>query len=129
MIDEKKLIEAIVNTPTEESGYNPVYLNGCATRQFEIIDIIDKQPKVGEWIPCSERLPEKDGTYLCSCDWSIGSFVCVRKFAKDLHSIQKYDFPKGSGAGFYYYEEDWGYSKETDVIAWQPLPEPYKGVD
>lgn len=128
MIDEKKLIEQLKKYRSEWGSAEPFYV-GVASGLQIAIEATEEQPKVGEWIPCSERLPDKDGTYLCSCDWSIGSFVCVRKFAKDLHSIQKYDFPKGSGSGFYYYEEDWGYSKETDVIAWQPLPEPYKGVD
>lgn len=54
LISRSALIERIVNTPTEESGYNPVYLNGCATRQNEIIEIINEQPTVepvrGEWV-------------------------------------------------------------------------------
>ena len=48
MIDEKKLIEsfrASLNTGRETF---PIDL---------IIERIEDQPKVGEWIPCSERLP------------------------------------------------------------------------
>lgn len=26
--------------------------------------IDEKKPKIGEWIPCSERLPEEDGIYI-----------------------------------------------------------------
>ena len=44
LISRSALINKIVNTPTEESGYNHVYLNGCATRQFEILDMIDELP-------------------------------------------------------------------------------------
>ena len=49
MIDEKKLIEsfrASLNTGRETF---PIDL---------IVECIEAQPKVGEWIPCSERLPE-----------------------------------------------------------------------
>ena len=46
LISRELLIKEIVNKPTEQSGYNPVYLNGCATRQNEIIDIINSMPTV-----------------------------------------------------------------------------------
>ena len=57
------------------------------------------------WIPCSERLPEKDGRYLVTCrnwgawvvDWNI------------WHNEPK---------------QSWVY--EQGVIAWMPLPEPYE---
>ena len=47
MIDEKKLIERIKQEPTD----------GMYTH--EIIEAIEEQPKIGGWIPCSERLPEE----------------------------------------------------------------------
>ena len=57
LIIRELLVKEIVNRPTEQSGYNPVYLNGCATRQNEIIDIINDMPTVeavpvvhGEWV-------------------------------------------------------------------------------
>ncbi len=46
MIDEKKLIERISGTPALSK-----VMNG-------LIRIIDSQPKIGEWILCSE--PPKD---------------------------------------------------------------------
>lgn len=56
------------------------------------------------WIPCSERLPEKAGRYLVTCekwgawevDWNI-------------------------------WNEGVGWLWEQGVSAWMPLPEPYKG--
>ena len=47
MIDEKKLIERISGTPALDK-----VLNG-------LIAIINAQPKIGEWIPCSECLPQE----------------------------------------------------------------------
>jgi hypothetical protein len=61
------------------------------------------------WIPVSERLPEKGGYYL------IGT---------------QYETPRVM-IGFYYAELNvWNYWMSQlpilSVIAWQPLPEPYK---
>lgn len=56
-------------------------------------------PSESEWIPCSEQEPEKDGYYLVC--WSDGQI-----------ETEWYD------------NEGWGY---CDVVAWMPLPEPYKG--
>ena len=72
MIDEKKLIEEIVNTPSEcldsysVSSVQQGIQYGCATRQNEIIDIINRQPKA-DWIPCEERLPKER-------DWNLAIF-------------------------------------------------------
>jgi len=57
---------------------------------------------VGWWIPVSERLPETDGRYLCTYEDDIEE-NCV-------------DF--GS-----YENGEWYVDK---VIAWLPLPKPYK---
>lgn len=85
----------------------------------------EQEPK---WIPVSERLPEEDGDY----------YVTYEKgYAED------YDLPPKGIAGFevdcecfgYWYEHfdrqtlgslgsEW---EEIKVIAWMPLPEPYKG--
>ena len=53
-----------------------------------------------QWIPCSERLPEKDGYYLTT--------TCYRQVYVD------------------YWNED-HFDRTEAVIAWMPLPEPYKG--
>lgn len=48
LISKETLINEIVNTPTNSDGYNPVYLSGSATRQLEILDIINELPSVSE---------------------------------------------------------------------------------
>lgn len=64
MINEKVLLqsrpEALndmmdLDLQNQKGGYN----NGWNDCLFMFIDIIKKQPKVGEWIPVSERLPEE----------------------------------------------------------------------
>lgn len=54
------------------------------------------------WIPCSEQLPEKEGKYLVTLDkWNIVSFADFKNLKYNPHF-------------------------NAPVIAWQPLPEPYK---
>lgn len=63
----------------------------------------------GGWIPCSERLPEEYGSYLVTYFTSeIENEKCVSVFVFD--DMQK-KFPTAKG---------------INIIAWQPLPEPYK---
>ena len=59
VIDEKKLIEAI-----DEDFCDDCLPCGGSCRYAELVDIIGNQPKVGEWIPCSERLPEEYQTVI-----------------------------------------------------------------
>lgn len=70
LISKKALIDAIVNTPTKQGYCNAGYLNGMATRQNEILDIIKSHPTVsGKEIrdKAIERLKDK----ICShfADW------------------------------------------------------------
>lgn len=102
MINEKKLIEklnknSIFKTITNAEGKN-------------IYEIIDELPKVGQWISVKDRLPDKpivgEDNYIvqikhviepCSAYWN-------GEYWTDLYN----DVLK-------------------DVIAWMPLPDPYKG--
>ena len=61
------------------------------------------------WIPVSERLPEKEGQYLLSCDTDYG--VEVGRFYIDED-------------GERYFGCDW--NDPDDINAWMPLPKPYK---
>jgi len=54
MIDENKLIDEL-----KQSGLILDNERGNA-----IVDLINNQPKIGEWIPCRKRLPEKGETVI-----------------------------------------------------------------
>lgn len=102
MIDEEKLIERIKQEPTD----------GMYTH--EIIEAIEEQPKIGVWIPCSERLPEKEVPVLCQ--WNKRNGLDTEVYYNILHV-----------------DDDGGWSADYgmpngEVVAWQPLPEPYKEV-
>ena len=119
MIDEKKLIEEFDKK---------LYAMQIVPMR-EVIKIIKEQPKVGEWIPVSERLPDdRDNRfYMCT----------VENHEEDPPMFCQYEEEYGFGfwndiydehtLGFVDSEfktnEELGYEK---VIAWQPLPEPYK---
>jgi hypothetical protein len=76
----------------------------------ELYKVIQQMETVGRWIPCSERLPEEAGHYLCS----------FRK-ANRIDSIYV-DLAYWTGGRWYGY-------LANEINAWMPLPEPWKGED
>ena len=72
------------------------------------ISIVKEESQNGGWIPCSERLPE------------------------DSRSVITYTKEGGVAEGSYSrHSEEWTVFRwnvrNANVIAWMPLPEPYKG--
>ena len=76
-----------------------------------IMDAFDEYVDSNEphWIPVTERLPKEDGSYLVSGKWGSGK-----------ESVGDCEFSVEDG----YFQTAWNF----DVLAWMPLPEPYKGV-
>lgn len=117
MIDEKKLIEDIKDNA--KRILSRVF--GEVTSEFiddflkEMKELVNDQPKVGEWIPCSERLPETDENrkYLACGEKGgiyIAEFVC-----KNIN---------GTPLGMSWWSARGRYC--PNPIAWMSLPEPYK---
>lgn len=101
MIDEKKLIKRVKEEPTD----------GMYTH--EIIEVIEQQPKIGEWIPCSERMPEE-------CENVLVWYEYFR-YGDYNRMFQTY------GIG-YHVEGHWRgdvNGVKARCIAWMPLSEPY----
>ncbi len=72
------------------------------TKQFDDLPSVNpKEPKTG-WIPVNERLPEKDGYYITSTFY--GEVYCD------------------------YWNEN-RFERTETVIAWLPLPKPYKAEE
>ena len=103
-------------------------LDGTSLDGFKNAPTIEPEP---QWIPCSERLPEEDGEYLVLYHTrsAYKPYVYdVISFANDLYKIDEYDFYDEKGQkGWFYYDREYGYCKDDSVIAWMPLPEPYRG--
>lgn len=75
----------------------------------EIVQEVAEEYNNG-WIPCSERLPDKP------------------MFSHDSYIVQQYCVVEPYTA--YWDGEKWSDVVDNDIkyiIAWQPLPEPYKG--
>lgn len=76
------------------------------------------------WIPCSERLPEEDGLYLVTSREK----ATAEEFGFDLDDVEVRKMR--------FNEDGWRIPKHipewingvvhTTVLAWMPLPEPYK---
>lgn len=109
MIDEKKLIEVLEDYKNNEWNKNLYLL--LSTIVDDCIDFVENQPKIGEWIPCSERLPENISTVIVQISEiqkpTFGWYASINKkwilSEKDFVDLEKYT-----------------------VVAWRPLPEPYK---
>ena len=67
------------------------------------------RPK-GEWIPCSERLPEESGKYLITANDGIHKRTTVAKY-QNRHKTW----------------EMTGRMAFWKVLAWMPMPSPWKG--
>ena len=86
--------------------------SGCWIRYRLFEEVLRGQPTVTpepHWIPVTERLPEKDGRYWVSGKWRSGK-----------ESVGDCEFLAEDG----YFRT----ARNFDVIAWMPLPEPYRRV-
>ena len=99
-----KLFENMVSDATSH-GISPLRLS-----PDYVISGIEALPSAQQWIPCSERLPEKNGDYIVSLE------DCVYPWASWFNG-KWFMLPIGSIA------RDFG---EHEILAWMPLPEPYK---
>lgn len=84
---------------------------------YEIADMIYDAPTIApaaNWTPCSVALPEK-GVYVLG-------YLRVKEMKNDpMFIICKYY--EGEDDDHFFDRDGW----REDIIAWQPLPEPYRG--
>ena len=76
----------------------------------ETIELLSEKARGQEWIPCSERLPESQGYYIRTCkDGPICRSTTTIKWSNGWQLSGRRAF--------------W------TVVAWMPMPEPWKGAD
>lgn len=101
--------EIVIKLKEYCSRYNVEMHNRPLDYNF-VLELLSKAEKHSNWIPCSERLP-KEHEHVLICVHYNGKYSMVGYYDKDF--------------GWY---GQWGAYVYNQVIAWQPLPEPYKEV-
>ena len=74
------------------------------------------------WISVEEKLPDKPGSYLVTA-------AGLPQYVPEYTTTLSYGKPDGLDVDtdvFYSYDEYWGEKICDDIIAWMPMPEPYK---
>ena len=136
MIDEKKLIEELkmeYECCDESSDFSCGVKRGLS----EALTIVKYQPKVGEWIPVEERLPEDLMTV--NVTWVNRKPQTYYSYIKDKPFVNTALRFNGKWYWWSVVIEDilreYGESvmdeidNGIEVLAWQPLPEPYEVKD
>lgn len=109
MIDETKLIDEVNDLMDANLLF---YDDASKSRQEtldEIVDLIDEQPKVGEWIPVEERLPKYGGAYLITAINESGGVYMDVSYYDSQYKIFSCD-------GI----------DDDNAIAWMDLPKMYE---
>ena len=99
LIKREKVFEHIKAVCLEGDGGALITSEDVLKMAIKDIPSAEKQ---GEWIPCSERLPEVGVSVIVT---SKGGYVYTSNIAHG----------------------EWDYG--GDVIAWMPLPDPWEGAD
>lgn len=120
MIDEKKLkkelAELSLKCPYSVLDERFALYTECFEKA---ICLLKEQPKVNEWIPCNERLPEEKKFY----EENMRSPACLVTVLSDDELMIDIDRTVN---GVWIIEE---FFDKPKIIAWQPLPEPYSSGD
>ena len=115
-----------ISVGTGRHGINGKFLPYNKTMKT-LMDIPATQPK---WRIVGRDLFPADGQE-CLITVQVTkdiSEVCRATYSTDLYTVDDYDSDGFKGvAGWYDIDGDDGYIKTEDVVAWMPLPEPYKG--
>ena len=141
MIDEGKLLSELIDIGESiENHIIDADNNGEKTLDFmyknqlamlkKVISRIRKQPKIGEWILYSERRPpDPEGEIPETREELENAFISdsIKEYIVMLEGATE------PTTFFYGGDDRWydpcGCLKPCRVIAWQPLPEPYKGEE
>lgn len=125
MIDERILLKALRGFYERERDYKLVADEKGIRYEpqtgliDEIIKYVQKMPKAGEWIPCSERLPEEEGIYIVDDRVFNSPWIHTAGF-----EVSSQAWCENHGV---YYDDKYGRYEDGRVTAWQPLPEPWEG--
>lgn len=122
LIDRHAAIDACHNWDYGKDAYAYGY---TVEKRLQKLPSAQSEP---QWIACSKKLPENKQKCLLTILLSGRKYVVIGTYVTDLYSVNKYDFADKKGvSGWYCVDSEYGYIEYTDiVVAWMPLPEPYK---
>lgn len=144
-IDADKLIEKL-STNLDNPEEFPIIGLGTIMRMIDAEPELPSSQPEQKWIPCSERLPEDYDDVLITYTHSF-ELTCPQETAKLLKGVKTvsgnpidpkvvWEVPFADYIAFYDVDEKRWFSPtdnpepfpdEIKVIAWMPLPEPYRG--
>lgn len=101
-----ELIKNRIISHCDERKYD--YRLGKGSIDYLVKDLIKDFESNNGWILCNERLPDEEGEYLTYVNYDGHRFISIDEFLCE-------DFLR-----------DWNRTPSYSVIAWQPLPAPYK---
>lgn len=146
MIDEKKLLYYI---KSQINPYGKPFEGSVYDFGLKIMDYIENMEKSFDWIPCSDRMPENEVDVLIA--YVKYNYLTGKKYYSIAMAFYEdgtettdssiygwhdcYDFEVLEEMDCYIIPEGWWESVsfveefapvDREVIAWMPLPEPYK---
>ena len=82
----------------------------------DAVSLVGSMPSAQQWIPCKDRLPAHSRKTYWVCTNEDGQYAC--RWTNNRFGLGDSD--------------NWGWSifdipQYSEVVAWMPLPEPYKG--
>lgn len=102
----------------KEQAYMQGWVDGRETKMIAIP--IKRREPVIRWIPCSERMPEIDETVL---------ITIKEKYAGEKEYRYHTDVADYLINDDWMTFNDWDEGQEIEIVAWMPLPEPWKGEE
>lgn len=116
--------------PKDEDWHYPVNTNSFVCELIDAQPTVKPERKKEKWIPCEERLPEEDKDVLVSVHFK--GLEQRHKTGWNDHIKESWyvDIASHIDGNWASYSDEYKVaSNRHEVIAWMPLPEPYKGEE
>ena len=107
----EKILEMLSNIHRVVKTDEDAEWNRAIYKSTEIVKEVAEEYN-GGWIACSDRLPEKNGMYICTQNsYDLATNKNIIRVSTELVE---------------FYNGKWRRAKNLVVTHWQPLPEPFK---